>query len=101
MPSIVHKILAHGKQIIENTILPVGYFGEEGSEARNKHDRLYYARKMSRQKNLEDVFNRAMDTSDPFISSINLEKTVSRKHKLQLPSEVSNLLSGDLSNIPL
>lgn len=95
MPATVHKILVHGWQIIENTVLPIGCFGEEGSEARNKlykYDRLYHARKTSRQHNLEDMFNRAMDTSDPIISSINLDKRISRQRKLNLPSEVVEML---------
>ena len=33
MPATVHKVLIHGRQIIENTVLPIGYFSEEGSEA--------------------------------------------------------------------
>ena len=33
MPATVHKVLIHGRQIVENTVLPIGYFGEEGSEA--------------------------------------------------------------------
>ena len=67
----VHKIIAHSRQIIENTVLPEGYFGEEASESRNKvdkEDRLHQARKHSRIHNFADVFNRAMDSSDPVIS---------------------------------
>lgn len=30
MTATVQKILIHGSDIIQNTILPVGYFGEEG-----------------------------------------------------------------------
>lgn len=95
MPATVHKVLIHGKQIMENSLLPVGYFAEEASEARNKlykHDREHHARKTSREHNLEDVFNRAMDTSDPIISSINMQKRASQQHKVNLPSEVINML---------
>ena len=36
MPATIHKMLIHAKQILENSVLPAGYFGEEASEARNK-----------------------------------------------------------------
>ena len=36
MPATIHKVLIHAKQILENFVLPSGYFGEEASEARNK-----------------------------------------------------------------
>jgi len=95
MPPSVHKILIHGRQIVENSVLPVGYFGEEGSEGRNKfykQDRQFHARKTSRKHNLEDIFNRAMDTSDPIISSINLASRIRSQKKLPLPSEVIDML---------
>ena len=75
MPVTIYKVLIHAKQILENSVLPAGYFGEEASEVRNKiykRDRESCARKNSRINNFEDVFNRAMDTSDPVISSISL-----------------------------
>lgn len=95
MPATVHKVLIHSRQILQHTVLPVGYFGEEASEARNKlykRDRLFHARKTSRAHNLEDVFNRAIDTSDPVISSINLRQRTRHRHKQQLPMEVIALL---------
>ena len=75
MPATIHKVLIHAKQIIENSVLPAGYFGEEAFEARNKfykRDREFYANKNSSINNLEDIFNIAMDTSDPVISSMSL-----------------------------
>ncbi|CAG9759703.1 unnamed protein product [Ceutorhynchus assimilis] len=95
MPATVHKVLVHGKAILDNSILPVGYFGEEGSEGRNKlykQDRQFHARKTSRKHNLEDIFSRALDTSDPIISSINLEKRIGHQTKLSYPAEVLSLL---------
>ena len=77
-------------------VLPAGYFGEEESEERNKfykRGRELHARKNSRNNNLEDIFNRAMDTSDPVISSISLQYCLKRRHKLTLPSEVIAMLS--------
>ena len=75
MPPTVHKVLVHGKQILEKCILPPGYFSEEAAESKNKcykHNRQFHARKSSRKSNLEDIFNRAMETSVPFISNISL-----------------------------
>ena len=101
MPATIHKVLIHVKEILENSVLPAGYFREEASETRNKfykRDREFYARKNSRKNNrsinnLEYIFNRAIDTSDPVISSISLQYSLKRRHKLTLPSEVIAMLS--------
>lgn len=95
MTATVHKVLIHGKEIIERTILPIGCFGEEAAESRNKHykyDRLNHARKTSRKTNLLDVFNRALDMSDPLVSSISVKKRVEQKSRMQLPREVVDML---------
>ena len=95
MTATVHKILVHGSQLIESSVLPIGSLGENASEARNKfykRDRQFHARQNSRENNLTDVFNMAMDSSDPFISSINLNKKMSQKTKLRLPKEVIEFL---------
>ena len=87
MPAMNHKVLIHAKQILENSVLLGGYFGEEASEARNKfykRDREFHARKNSCINSLEDIFNRAMDTSDPVIFSISLQYCLKRWHKLTL-----------------
>lgn len=86
MPSTVHKILMHGAEIISTSLLPVRMLGEEASEARNKDYKRYrkdHSRKHNRETNLEDTFYRIMDTSDPVVSSISLEKRI--KNKKQLP----------------
>lgn len=96
MPATFHKVLIHAKEILQNTILPAGYFAEEASEARNKlykRDREFHARKNSRIHNLEDIFNRAMDTSNPVVSSTSLQRRLKIRHKLCLPSEVIAMLS--------
>lgn len=72
MSATLHKILAHSSQIVQASIVPLGCAGESASEARNKFykkDRIEHARKDSREHNISDVFNRAMDSSDPFLSS--------------------------------
>jgi len=64
--------------------LPVGLMGEEGSEAKNKYYRsfrLQHARRSSRKNNLTDVFLRAMDTSDPFLSSTRTCRTIAKRRK--------------------
>ena len=96
MPATIHRFLIHAKQILENSVLPAGYFGEEASEARNKfykRDREFHERKNNRINNPEDIFNRAMDTSDPVISSISLQCCLKRRYELTLPSEVIAMLS--------
>ena len=80
---------------MQNTALPVGYFGEDAAESRNKiykSDRLHHARKTSRIDNLFDVFHRALDTSDPLISSLRLNTRVHQRKRLTLPPEVKELL---------
>lgn len=77
MSPTVHKILVHGSDIINSCLVPVGCLGENASEARNKlykHDRRSHARKNSRLNNLSDVFHRAMDSSDPLFSSLQLKE---------------------------
>jgi len=96
MTATVHKILVHSKEILEQTVLPVGYFGEEAAESRNKvykSDRLHHARKHNRICSFADVFHRAMDTSDPIISSINLRRRVRKRKRLSLLPEVIQLLA--------
>lgn len=96
MTPTVHKVLIHCKDIMLNTLLPVGCFGEDAAESRNKvykSDRLDHARRTSRRNNLFDVFNRALDTSDPLISSLRINTRVNQRKRLTLPPEVIALLS--------
>lgn len=75
IPASVHKVLAHCGEIIIHSPAPVGMIGEEASECRNKYyrrDREIHARKTTREDNLYDVFIRAMNSSDPLISSISI-----------------------------
>lgn len=102
MTPTVHKIIAHSSDIIESTVLPVGYFGEERAKARNKvykTDRLYHTRKSNRINNFTDVFHRAMDSSVPIISSVNLERSIRRQKKKQLPAEVLEMLSNAIKRL--
>lgn len=100
MSSTLHKILVHGYKILERSIVPVGSLGESASEARHKHfkaDRKFHARKCSRADNMSDVFNRAMDSSDPLLSSLHITKLP--RNKKSLPTEVIDLL--DVPSCPV
>lgn len=73
MSPTLHKFFIHGPEIISNALLPIGELSEEAQEARNKdfkNYREYFARKCSREKTNEDIFNRFLLTSDPYISSM-------------------------------
>jgi hypothetical protein len=72
MSPTVHKILIHGYKIIDSFLLPIGQRSEEAQESCNKFIKRFredFARKCSREKNLRDVFQRLLITSDPYISS--------------------------------
>lgn len=69
--------------------------GEEASGGRKKdykRFRLDYSRKCSRLATIEDVFNRIMDTSDPIISTLNLNSRIQKKQYKVIPKEVIQLL---------
>lgn len=82
MSPTVHKILTHAPSIISHALLPIGQLSEEAAEARNKHFRQYresFSRKFSRTECNEDVLNRLLLTSDPYLSSI--RSNVKRKRQ--------------------
>lgn len=75
MPATVHKILLHGKYIIDNFLLPIGQLGEDAQESRHKEVKYYRehnTRKMSRKATNEDLFNILLISSDPLISSLSI-----------------------------
>ena len=94
MPASLHKILCHSKNSIMALPLSPGFFGEEGAESCNKYyrqNRRYHSRKCFRKSNLLDVFNRALDLSDPIVSSAKLDVRMKRiKH--QVSETVKNFL---------
>jgi len=96
MTSTTHKILIHGGQIIQKSVLPVGMLGEEASEARNKdykNFRSRHSRKHNRKVTLEDLFYRVMDSSDPIVSSLSLQSRLQQHKKhVMLPEEARKLL---------
>lgn len=96
IPLTLHKILIHAPEIINFHMLPVGMLGEEASEARNKDYKKYregHSRKHSRKANLEDIFYRAMDTSDPIISTVGLQRRIQNRRTLSFPPEVTELFA--------
>ena len=76
MPATVHKILMHGKAIIECAVLPVRSLSEEAQESRNKdcrYYRIHHTRKCSHLATNQDMFNTLLTTSDPYISHLRPE----------------------------
>lgn len=92
MPTTVHKVLYHGKDVIQNNVLPMGDLSEEAQEKRNKDYRYFRehnTRKMNRKCTNEDLLNILLATSDPLLSSrrhqwksIHLELSVEAKRLL-------------------
>lgn len=69
----VHKILAHGRHLIEYQCLPIGELSEEAQECKNKdYKKFRYTNtcKISRIRQNEDLFNMLVASSDPLISSL-------------------------------
>lgn len=92
MPVSVHKVLFHGKLVIDNCILPIGQMSEEAQEARNKDTRRYrleFTRKTSRIHTNEDLLHRLLMSSDPYICS--LRKSPKTKRGVLTP-EILQLL---------
>lgn len=94
MPTSVHKLLIHGPEIIASALLPIGQLSEDAQEARNKDVKRFredFSRKCSRENTMQDVFNRLMVTSDPYISSI---RTLPQKPLKSLSPEAIELLDS-------
>ena len=90
----VHKILFHGKEIILNTLLPIGTLSKEAMEHRNKEFKNYRgerARQTSRIENLTDIFNRFLFSSDLFINSLRTPPNTLDMKK-ELSDDVKSLL---------
>ena len=97
IPPTLHRILVHGKSIIEKTPVPIGWTSEEGSEANNKFARIFlqkHSRKNSHKNTMSDLFHRLMDISDPFVVGMSTE---SRKESQKIPVDMQELLKSDSS----
>lgn len=82
MSVTLHKILAHGSQIIRSSPLPIGMLSEQASESRNKfwrYDREHHTRKFNRKTTVLDLFHRALESSDPFLSMMSCHSVVANK----------------------
>ena len=70
MPPSLHRILFHGKDLIDACPVPIGWTSEECSEANNKFARDFeanHSRKTSNEDSFMDLFHRLMDISDPIL----------------------------------
>lgn len=77
------------------SILLVGMLGEEGSEARNKNYKnclQFHSRKYSREINLHMLY-RAMETSNPIISTISLHLHLNKRKARPMSPELRDLLA--------
>ena len=75
--------------------MPAGYFGEEASKARINFIREIRNSTQGKIATLKilKIFNRAINTSHPVISSISLEYRLKHWCKLILPPEIIAMLS--------
>ena len=70
LPPTLHKILVHGREIIEACPLPIGLTSEESSESNNKFIRkylLHHTRKTSQLDTMTDLVHRLLAVSDPLL----------------------------------
>lgn len=98
MPVSVHKVLWHGKIIIQHCILPIGQLSEEAQESRNKDIRRYrlqFTRKTSRIQTQKDLVRRLLISSDPYICSLRKTSKIKRR---DLTSDILNLLENTDTN---
>lgn len=67
----VCKVLVDGREVIEKVLLSIGQLSKAAQEARNMHIKMGssdFSRKFLRVKIMEDVFNRLLVSSVPYIS---------------------------------
>lgn len=90
----VHKILIiHRADIVASLALPIGLLLEKAQESRNKDYkfyRLHFTRKCSRTVMNEDVFNKMLESSDPFITHL---RTEPKKKHFSISDEARKLIS--------
>lgn len=97
MPPAVHKVLIHGKKIMQQFNLPIGRLSEEAQEANNKvfkSARAHNSRCCSRKDNNEDIMHYLLIASDPLISSLRTKK---EKKIKQLSEEAKSLLKNSIT----
>ena len=108
LPQTVHKVIAHGRQLLENLPCPPGLASEESPEANNKNLREFrksFARKSKRSYTMYDVMQRLLVRSDPYILSFSEEKALKKAIILPIEPEIQAMLKttqehDDLVNEP-
>lgn len=100
----LHKVLDHGKQIIEYQPVPIGELSEEAQESKNKDYKKYrYLNtcKVSRKRQNEDLFNMLSASSDPLISSLRHARSKKELEQYYTPEMISlfDINSNNNSNI--
>jgi hypothetical protein len=98
MPPTIHKVLEHGKDLIDHCPLPIGLTSEEASEANNKNlrkIRFHHARNSSMKNTMTDIFHRLTDTSDPIIVNFSTaSRPASARARKPLSDEIKALLES-------
>ena len=92
MPQSLHRILIHGRQVVDQMVLPIGMTSEEAQEASNKDFkkfREFNSRKCSRSQTNRDLLRRFMYASGHVISALRLPK---HPKKEKFPDGVVQLL---------
>ena len=95
MPSSIHKITVHGKQLLDNLPMAPGLSSEEGSEANNKffrEIRRSLTRKLSSLTVIQDLNERLLCISDPLILKKASKDYLRKKKKRPVPEHLKDLL---------
>lgn len=74
----MHKLLIHGRKIIEALDLAVGCLSEELQEANNKifrRARSEHSQMCNREKTNEDIMHYLLISSDPLISKLRIKES--------------------------
>lgn len=98
MNPTVHKMLRHGVAISRKFPFSLAYFAEDAAESMHKSyklNSLHHARQNSRENRLKDIFNRAIDLSDPVFSMFYLDKR-QKSNNDELPDDFVSLF--EISN---
>ena len=96
----LHRVLVHGRDIIEATPIAIGATSEEGSEANAKFARRFlqhHTRKTSHKDTMFDLFHRLMDISDPIVVAQSFVAT--EKQTKDIPADLALLICDNQENI--
>lgn len=93
MPQAIYKMLIHGHQVVRKKPIAIGLLSEEAQESRNKDVKNFrenFTRKFSRKQTNEDLMNRLLASSDPYITS--MRRSFHEKSYAELPEDTKELL---------